>query len=85
MRVIVAADATIVWSADNWATTNKTDSTQISVLDLWFADLPTEGYAGGTVVEFTFFWRDDQRNEGRNYSVVVSGSTSNESHHGAQN
>jgi glucoamylase len=74
LRVIAAISATVVWSTDNWATTNKTDSTPVAALDLWFADLPTEGYAAGTVFEFTLFWSDGQRNEGRNYAVAVIGS-----------
>ena len=27
LRLIVAADATVVWSADNWATTNQVETT----------------------------------------------------------
>ena len=73
LRLIVAADATIVWSANDWASTSKADATHISALNLWFADLPTENCAGGSAIEFTFFWKEAQRWEGRNYSVAVSG------------
>ena len=73
LRLIVAADATIVWSADNWASTNQVDTTHISALNVWFADLPTEDCPDGSVIEFTFFWKEAQRWEGRNYSVTVSG------------
>ena len=38
-----------------------------------FADVPTEGCPEGTVIEFTFLWKEAQRSEGRNYSVRVSG------------
>lgn len=74
LRMIVTAEATIVWSADNWASTNSVDTITDSTLNLWFADLPTEKCPGGTVIEFTFFWKANQRWEGRNYSVVVVGS-----------
>jgi glucoamylase len=73
LRLIVAADATILWSTNDWANTNKADATHISALDVWFADLSTEDYPDGSVIEFTFFWKAAQRWEGRNYSVVVSG------------
>ena len=73
LRIIVAAGATIVWSANDWASTNKADMTNNGALNLWFADLPTENCPGGLVIEFTFFWKEAQRWEGRNYSVAVSG------------
>ena len=70
LRLIVAADATVVWSADDWASTNRADTTHISALNVWFADLPTEDCPDGSVIEFTFFWKEAQRWEGRNYSVA---------------
>jgi glucoamylase len=73
LRLILAADAAIVWSANNWADTNQTDTTQISALNLCFADLPTENCPEGSVIEFTFFWKKAQRWEGRNYSLTVGG------------
>ncbi len=72
LRLIVAADATIVWSANSWANTNKAEAFQVSALNLWFADLPTEKCLDGSVIEFTFFWKEAQRWEGRNYSVAIS-------------
>jgi glucoamylase len=73
LRLIVAADATIVWSANHWASTNKADATPINALNMWFADLPTKDCPDGSVIEFTFFWKEAQRWEGRNFSVAVSG------------
>ena len=73
LRLIVTADATILWSANGWASTNKVETTCVSALNLWFADLPTADCPNGCVIEFTFFWKDAQRQEGRNYSVAVSG------------
>jgi glucoamylase len=71
LRIIVTAEAILVWSADNWTSTNSVDTTNDSILNLWFGDLPTENCPNGAVIEFTFFWKQDQRWEGRNYSVVV--------------
>jgi glucoamylase len=73
LRLIVAADAAISWSADGWANTRQADTTAIGPLDLWFADLPTENCAGGVTIQLTFFWKAAQRWEDRNYSVQVSG------------
>lgn len=72
LRIIVTAEATIVWSADNWASTNNVDTDYDGALNLWFADLPTHNCRAEVVIEFTFFWKQDQRWERRNYSVVVS-------------
>ena len=72
LRLIVAAEATIVWSADKWTSSNKIETTPVSPLNVWFADLPTVKCPEGSVIEFTFFWKDGQRWEGENHSVVVS-------------
>lgn len=71
LRLIATADASIVWSADNWASTNKSVATPVSPLNVWFADLSTEGCPDGSRIEFAFFWEEAQRWEGRNFSVIV--------------
>jgi glucoamylase len=71
LRIIVAAKGTIVWSADRWAATNKTDCATVNGLDLWFADLPTETLPDNSVTEFTFYWIDAQKWEGTNWQVTV--------------
>jgi glucoamylase len=73
LRLIVEADATIVWSADGWATSGTAEAAQVAALQMWFADLPTEASADGSVIEFTFFWKEARRWEGGNRSVTVSG------------
>lgn len=72
LRLIVAADATVVWSADHWATTHEADATPLNALNLWFADLPTGDCQDDAVIEFTFFWKAARGWEGRNHSVAVS-------------
>jgi glucoamylase len=72
LRLIVVAEATILWSVDNWTSTNKMETTPVSPLHVWFADLPTAKCPQGSVIEFTFFWKDSQCWEGKNHSVVVS-------------
>jgi glucoamylase len=73
LRLIVEADASIVWSVDDWANTTKTDATQIGALSLWFADLPTANCPNGTAIQFTFLWKQVQRGQDRNLSVMVIG------------
>lgn len=71
LRLILAADATLIWSGDGWATTNTVEATENRILGLWFVDLPPESLPRDGTVEFTFFWKGEQRWEGANYSVSV--------------
>ena len=72
LRIILAEGATIIWSVNNWATTNKTEVAAVSALNVWFADLPTKDCLDGSAIEFTFFWKENQRWEGKNSSVLVA-------------
>src|SRR5213076_589524 len=40
LRIILAAEATIVWSTNNWARTNESDTIHRDELNLWFSDFP---------------------------------------------
>jgi glucoamylase len=71
LRIILAAEATVVWSEDHWKNTKKSDTSGVAALDLWFADFPTKTIPADSVIEFTFFWKESQRWDGRNYSVAV--------------
>jgi glucoamylase len=71
LRIILAADATILWSTDDWARTHSSDTIHEGDLNLWFADFPTEEWSAGSVFEFTFFWKRDQRWQDRNWQVSV--------------
>ncbi len=71
LRIILATEATVVWSKDDWAHTNHSDTTRESGLDLWFADFPTTEWPAGSVLTFTCFWKRDQRWEGQNWQVSV--------------
>ncbi len=72
LRLILPADATVVWTADGWAQTNKTEAAQVSELNLWFADLSPADRPNSQNIEFTFFWKSAQRWEGKNYSLAIS-------------
>ena len=71
LRIILSAEATIVWSTDDWARTNQSDTIHESGLNLWFADFATAELPVGSVISFTCFWKRDQRWEGRNWQVSV--------------
>jgi glucoamylase len=71
LRIILAAEATIVWSTDDWARTNHSSTTHETELDLWFADFPTAQWPSPCVMAFTLFSKRDQRWEGRNWHVSV--------------
>src|SRR5258708_14960333 len=67
LRIILAAEANIVWSTDDWARTNRLDTAHLSELNLWFADFPSAEWPAGSVFRFTCFWKRDKRWEGRNW------------------
>jgi len=71
LRIILAAEATIVWSTNEWARSEQLDTTTESELNLWFADFPTSDWPRGSLLAFTFFWKRDQRWEERNWEVNI--------------
>jgi hypothetical protein len=71
LRIILAEEATIVWSTDDWARTNRSDTAHESGLNLWFADFPTAEWPTGFMMTFTFFWKRDQRWQGQNWRLSV--------------
>ncbi len=77
LRIIVEADTTITWSADGWANLHKYDTKKDNILNLWYADLPTEKLPENSEVLFTFFWKKAIRWEAKNFSVRI-GNTNNQ-------
>ena len=71
LRIIIGAEATVVWTADRWATNNQVDPVQCDGLNLWFADLFTAELLSASILEFTFFWKAAQNWEGRNWQTVI--------------
>jgi glucoamylase len=71
LRVILANEASVTWSADHWATTNHMETARNESLNLWHADFATENLRKGAVLEFTFYWKKALHWEGRNFSVTV--------------
>ena len=71
LRIILAEEANITWSTDNWQRTNESQTTHQEKLSLWFADFPTAEWPVGSVFVFTIFWKRDQRWENRNWQISI--------------
>src|SRR6266513_2728266 len=71
LRMILKAEATIVWSTNDWESKKESDTSLQSNLNLWFADFPTAEWTQGSVLAFTLFWKRDQRWENRNWQVNI--------------
>ena len=72
LRVVLAEEATIVWSIDNSARTNQSQMTRQNELNLWFADFPSVNWPVGSTFSFTFFWGRERRWENQNWHVSSS-------------
>jgi prepilin-type processing-associated H-X9-DG protein len=55
VRIIVTAQATVVWSTHGGARTNPLDTVHEGRLNLWFADFSTADWQNGSGLTFTFF------------------------------
>ncbi len=71
LRIETLVPAMIHWSSDNWRTTDDTN-TQPSGLCMHYADLPTPVLQAGTCVQFTFYWPEAARWEGRDFEVDIA-------------
>ena len=69
LRIVDAEPFIAVWTADEWKTTNRTESLAVDHSGA-FADIPaTPGVTG--VISFTMYWPAQDRWLGRNYDVTV--------------
>lgn len=71
LRVVAAHPATVVWTADAWICTHRVNTTHLPALKLWYADLLPPDSSPGARIEFTFYWPEAQRWEGRNFAVTT--------------
>lgn len=70
LRIETLAPAEVQWSADNWKKTHKAQTKDVG-LGVYVADLPVEKLSADTVLEFTFYWPEEDRWEGENYTVRI--------------
>ena len=71
LRLELPGPARVHWSSNGWATVADID-TRDSGLGVHLVDLPTGELPAGSGIDFTFFWRDGQRWEGRDFRVLVA-------------
>ncbi len=70
LRLVLMTPAVVRWTIDNWKTSQDTP-TRDTGLDTYILDLPTASLPVGAQVVFTFYWPQENRWEGTNYTVVV--------------
>jgi glucoamylase len=70
LRLMLPNPAMVHWSIDGWKSTQDTDARNTS-LGIYRLDLPTASLPPGGEVVFTFYWPQEKRWEGKDYSVVV--------------
>lgn len=70
LRMSLSAPVRIRWSADEW-TTEKEHESHDSTLGVHVLDLPTRRLKAGTTIRFTIYWLDEERWEGRDYTVEI--------------
>jgi glucoamylase len=69
LRILDPSRFRVVWTMDNWATTNTSDSKPVGYPGS-FVDIPTPNQTG-TII-FTIHWPGDSRWLGRNISIAVT-------------
>lgn len=72
LRLEALAPARIRWTANQWAEWRELE-TRDTGAGIHLADLPTQPLAAGTRLEFTFFWTEANRWEGKNFELAVVG------------
>jgi glucoamylase len=71
LRIVLMAPATVHWSFNHWegAHDSETIDTQLGI---HIVELPTQQLPPGHEIAFTFYWKREQRWEGRNFFVTVA-------------
>lgn len=71
LRLELLAPGRVSYSLDDWQTSAEID-TRDTGLGVWIVDVPgTRDLSAGRSVNFTFFWPDANRWEGRNFTVRI--------------
>ncbi len=70
LRLLLNAPALVHWSLNGWKTAQDSETTD-SRWNLHYVDFPTEKLTTGPAIVFTFFWKNAQRWEGRDFKVTV--------------
>jgi glucoamylase len=70
LRVLAGAPFRLHWSSDRWQTVNDTDSHR-NALNIDYVDIKDLLTSPGAAIQFTLFWIEDKRWEGRDYEVTA--------------
>jgi len=70
LRIVLLTPARVHWSIDNWSTSHDADARDTG-LGIYVLDLPTASLPAGDKAVFTFYWPQENRWEGKDYSVLV--------------
>ena len=70
LRILDPHAFSVVWTTDNWATTNHTDSNLLGYPGS-YADIPTTPNQAGTLI-ITLHWPAEDRWLGRNISIAIT-------------
>ena len=70
LTIVLKAPSRVHWGVDGWSDVRDVE-TRDAGLGLHAADLPLAKLVAGQSVQFTFFWRNSETWEGRDYEVVV--------------
>ncbi len=71
LRIEVLAPAVVRWTKDNWKDVNETHVTDTEV-GVFAADLDASGLNRGDKLAFTFFWKDSNKWEGKDFAVSIT-------------
>jgi glucoamylase len=70
LRLMLPQPVLVHWSTDGWKTTHDAQARDTG-LDMYRLDLPTASLPSGSQIIFTFYWPQEDRWEGKDYSVQV--------------
>jgi glucoamylase len=70
LRIVLLTPACVHWSVDGWKTAHDTD-TRDTGLGIHVLDLPTASLQVGGQATFTFFWPQENRWEGTDFTVTI--------------
>ena len=70
LRIVLLTPGRVHWTVDEWKTVHDTGAKDTG-LGVYILDLPTATLPAGGKAVFTFFWPQDNRWEGTDYTVTV--------------
>ena len=71
LTIALLAPARVHFGINGWNHVDDVETNDTG-LGVFAAELPTAHLAGGDSIQFTFFWSDEARWEGRDYEVLIS-------------